>query len=560
VNTDAILLISAAGFPGALTALVLLPAAREILFRMLPIAPLPALAAALLVPDGTGQPFPSTLLGAGIVLDGIGRVFLGIAALVWVLAGLFATSTISGDRCRRFAGFWLASLTGNLLLFVAADVVSFYLAFSLLSLSVFGLIIHNDTAQARRAGRVYIVLAIFGETCLLVALLIGAHEANSVLIGEVRHAIVVSPHRDLALAMLVTGLGLKAGLLPLHVWLPLAHPAAPVAASAVLSGAIVKAGIFGLCRFLPLTAELSDWSSGLITLGLATTYFGILAGVCQRRPKTVLAYSTLSQMGLVVAVLGTGLGSQDPLAALAAVTLYCAFHSLAKGAMFLSVGVYRTSAERPRGPIMLIVALIALAMAGFPFTGGALAKLVIKNPIGDGPAGLLVTLSAVGTTLLMLRFLQLLRRTPLSEGNASPQLLLPFLLCVAAAFSLPWILLPNLTDLTANHAFDPANLWSGLWPILIGGALMFGLLAVPNRPKLNVPEGDLIIPLERVLRQVKRVMQWSARTPSLPMENFNRLKGLPQMFARSEQKFAQLSLAGMRLLVIGSTVAGLAAA
>ena len=88
------------------------------------------------------------------------------------------------------------------------------------------------------------------------------------------------------------------GLVPLHVWLPLAHPAAPMPASAVLSGAIIKAGVIGLIRFLPFDGALPDWGAVLTAVGLLTAFYGVAVGITQANPKTVLAYSSVSQMGL----------------------------------------------------------------------------------------------------------------------------------------------------------------------------------------------------------------------------------------------------------------------
>lgn len=518
-----LLLYAAPAVPVALTMLALVPRARPALFRLLPVAPLPALAAALLLPTGTAVPLPRTLLGAGLALDETGRVFLGVAAALWALAGLFALASIADERRERFAGFWLATLAGNMLLFLAADVVTFYLAFAVLSLAAFGLVVHYGTAEARRAGRIYLVLAIVGEVSLLLAFMIGAQAAGSILIADVREALPDARHRDIALALLIGGFGLKAGLMPFHIWLPLAHPAAPVPASAVLSGAIVKAGIFGLASFLPLGADLPRWSAVLVTLGLVTAYGGVLCGIVQHRPKTVLAYSTLSQMGLVIAVLGAGFGSPGAGLVLSAATLYAAHHGLAKGALFLSVGLVEKSDRRVRGAVILAAGLAALAIAGLPFTGGALAKLAIKGPMGEGVATLLVTLSAVGTTLLMLRFLQLLRRSAPTAERPAALLLLPFLTCLAGALTLPWILFPNLTELTLGYALRPANLWGAAWPLLVGAAIMAGALRLRQRPALRIPEGDLVVPLERMgrlawiaLRQTRDVPAPRLALPPLP--------------------------------------------
>lgn len=548
-----ILFYAAPGFPIALTILVLAPRARDALFRLLPVAPLPALAAALLLPEGISDPFPRTLLGAGMLLGETGRIFLGAAAFLWSMAGVYALFSIREGR-GRFAGFWLATLSGNMLLFVAADVVSFYLAFAILSLAAFGLIVHEGTAETRRAGRVYLVLAVVGETCLLLGFLVGADAAGSILVADVRAALAGSPHRDLAIGLLVAGFGLKAGLMPLHVWLPLAHPAAPVPASAVLSGAIVKAGIFGLVTFLPLDADLPGWSAALVILGLATAYCGVMFGVVQSRPKTVLAYSTLSQMGLVVVVIGSGFGSPGPGFVLAAATLYGAHHGLAKGALFLSVGLAAKSGGNSRGPVVLLTGLAALAIAGLPFTGGALAKLAIKGPMGEGTATLLVTLSAVGTTLLMLRFLQLLRRAPPAAEPPPAGLFLPFLACLAAALALPWMLFPNLTELTVAYALNPANLWGALWPVLVGAALMAGALRLARRPRIFIPEGDLVVPMERGFRLMVIGMRRLDRM-ALPAPEPRAPAWLPAALDRAERGLARWPVAGAMLLAAGGLVA-----
>ena len=151
-----------------------------------------------------------------------------------------------------------------------------------------------------------------------------------------------------ALALLILGFGLKIGLVPLHVWMPLAYTAAPIPAAAVLSGAAVKAGVIGLIRFLPLRAALPGWGEALAALGLFSAFYGVAVGITQHNPKTVLAYSSVSQMGLIAAVLGMGLAAGDKASALAA-AFYAAHHVLVKGALFLAVGVVAATGARACG-------------------------------------------------------------------------------------------------------------------------------------------------------------------------------------------------------------------
>jgi formate hydrogenlyase subunit 3/multisubunit Na+/H+ antiporter MnhD subunit len=172
VSWQQILLFAAPAFPVLLTILVLVPAARPALFRLLPFAPLPALVAALLSLSGAQLQLQALLFGVELALGGLASIFLGVSALLWILAGIYAQRSIASPGRVRFAGFWLATLSGNMLLFTVADVASFYLAFAILSLSAFGLVVHHNTPEARRAARIYLVLAMLGETLLLLGLFI----------------------------------------------------------------------------------------------------------------------------------------------------------------------------------------------------------------------------------------------------------------------------------------------------------------------------------------------------------------------------------------------------
>jgi hydrogenase-4 component B len=131
---------------------------------------------------------------------------------------------------------------------------------------------------------------------------------------------------------------------------------------------------------------------------------------------------------------------------------------------------------------------MALAIAGLPLTGGALAKLAIKDPLGDGLAGTLVTLSAVTTALLMLRFVHLEATAPRDEAGTPPLgLVLPWAATVVAALVLPWVLFPALTDHPAAYPFTPENLWAGLWPILVALAIA-ALALILKLPAVTCPK------------------------------------------------------------------------
>jgi len=210
-----------------------------------------------------------------------------------------------------------------------------------MTFAAYGVIVHVGSAPARRAGKVYIIMALLGEALLICALLLATAAAGGTDLRQIPAAVAASPLRNLIIALVLTGFGVKAGAVPLHLWHPLAHPVAPTPASAVLSGGMIKAGLLGWLRFLHLgEVVLPEWGALCIAVGLATASYGVVVGLTQDEPKTVLAYSSVSQMGFMLT--GIGIGLSAPVAwpaALSAVLLYALHHGLAKGALFLGVGV-----------------------------------------------------------------------------------------------------------------------------------------------------------------------------------------------------------------------------
>lgn len=550
--TWAALLLLAPAAPLLLALGAFAPGVRRRLPATLPLAPLPALAAALLVPPGTVAPLPDLLLGAALTLSESGRVFLGVAALLWCLAAVYARGYMGAERTGTFCGFWLATLAGNLGIFLAADAISFYLAFSLVSLAAFGLIVHAGTVEARRAARIYLVLAVAGEAALLAGLQMGATAAQSLMIVDIRDVLGRAPTGGPALLLIVAGLALKAGLMPLHVWLPLAHPAAPTPASAVLSGAIVKAGIFGLLQFLPLGADMPGWALGLAAVGLTTTYLGLLFGIVQSRPKTVLAYSTVSQMGLLVTVLASAMTGADVSRAVASVTLYAAHHAFAKGALFLAIGLAPRVRGAMRVAVLTATGLAALAIAGLPLSGGALAKLAIKGPLEGVPTGLLVTLSAVGTTALMLRAMRLIGTARPVAAAPAAGMFLAFGAAVAASALIAWFLFPSVAGESRAYAAAPGNLWAAAWPVLAGAGLWLAARRT-GVGGVTVPEGDLGVLGERLASSVVRAVRVVAASPRPPAPRV-RTAAVDRRLLRLERALRAWPLAASAFLL--ATIAG----
>jgi formate hydrogenlyase subunit 3/multisubunit Na+/H+ antiporter MnhD subunit len=385
------LLVATLAVPLALLLACLSRRLRNNMPALLVLAPLPGLAAALLALGGMPLAFDQPQLGISLALDVPGALLLGVAALLWSVTGAYAFTDLRGKtNAARFSVCWLLTLTGSLGVFIVADLLGFYLFFALASLPAYGLIVHDDDdPAARRAGGVYMAFTVLSEAFLLLGfVLLAAGESHgSLQIRDVVAALPQSPWRDAALVFTVAGFALKIGTVPAHGWMPLTYAAAPIPAASVLSGAGVKAGVIGLIRFLPFDTAMPGAGEMLVVLGFFSAFYGVAIGITQANPKTVLAYSSVSQMGVIAAVLGMGLAAGDHSVALDT-AFYAATHVLAKGALFLAVGVTAVTAARRLRPTLLLAAVLALGLGGLPLTGGALAKLAVKAPLGDGVVGL----------------------------------------------------------------------------------------------------------------------------------------------------------------------------
>jgi formate hydrogenlyase subunit 3/multisubunit Na+/H+ antiporter MnhD subunit len=439
-------------------------------------------------------------------------VFLLLTGALWLLAGVYARGYLRNDpREARFFAFFLLAMTGNLGLIVAQDMASFYALFALMTFSSYGLVVHSGSGEARRASVVYIVMAILGEAALFAGMIVLSSAADTTVFAAISFTSLPPAARQLATVLAFIGLAVKVGVFGLHMWLPLAHPAAPTPASAVLSGAMIKAGVIGWLRFLPLgEVDLPGAGSVVAALGLLAGFAAVLIGVTQNNPKTVLAYSSVSQMGLVTVALGFGMSSTTAWAAAeAALLIYVLHHGLAKGALFLGVGIADDPPRSAAGRALVRTGLVlpALALAGFPLTSGALAKTALKGAIGASPAAIsdtvtaLLPLAAVGTTVLMGRFLALVWR-PRDDSHKVPASLgmrVSWLLAVALSAVVVWVWPSWLAARWSAKALAAGAQWGVAWPVLVGLALVAVAHAVPApRAWLRtplVPAGDLLQPM-----------------------------------------------------------------
>ena len=521
----------------ALLSAALLPlvAAMGCLFRsdarwVLAVAPfcaVPALVVALL-PVGLEQVgVPWLFMGAQIGLDRTGRLFLLAAASVWLAAAIFAQSQgIGGQRAHRFFGCFYAAMAGNFLLIVAADAVTFLTGFALMSYAGYGLVVHRFDGEAIRAAKVYLILVVLAEVLLFAGAVLAWGIAGGWELSVLQDALsTAGPAATVAIAFLLCGFGIKAAMVPLHVWLPLAHPAAPVPASAVLSAAMIKAGLLGWIRFLPFGYQDLQWLGWwTFVAGIVAALAGVMIGVVQSRPKTILAYSSISQMGYMTILLALSALTPELYPAISvAVLVYVVHHAVAKGALFLSVSVVREAPRRWWSKLLEGIGLVvpALALAGAPLTTGAVAKAELKHIPDTGEGALpalfdpVLIVGAVATTVLMVRFLWVVwprsrRREPISNIAR----LVWFALATAVVWA-PWVIPWQYLRRATVATLEPAAIWSALWPLVVGVMLSIVFVRrhhlLSGRLEDSIPAGDLLLPVATLLQEGRATLRFGIR-------------------------------------------------
>ncbi|HET8746432.1 MAG TPA: hydrogenase 4 subunit B [Ramlibacter sp.] len=333
-------------------------------------------------------------------LDGLSAFFLmvigGVSAGVSVFAaGYFrrAEGTPPGLLCLEYHLF-LASMT---LVVLADDAYAFMVMWETMALSSYFLVTANHRVpEVRRAGYLYLVMAHIGAVAIL--LCFGVLQANTgdYTFANMRAQQLTPFWASIAFLLALLGFGAKAGLVPLHVWLPEAHPAAPSPVSALMSAVMLKTAIYGVLRvsFDLLDTQLWWWGGLLLALGLGTALYGVVFAAVQVDMKRLLAYSSIENVGLVFAGMGLALifaaYQMKVLAALAltASLYHVASHALFKSLLFLSTGcVLHATAERSLGklgglirymPFVAWVTLVGtLASAGLPPLAGFVSEWLL---------------------------------------------------------------------------------------------------------------------------------------------------------------------------------------
>ncbi|MCE9614924.1 MAG: oxidoreductase [Lentisphaerae bacterium] len=353
--------------------------------------------------------------GFRIGLDPLSAFFLLPVLILSALAAVYGGSYLLAYRDRKNLGaawlFFNLFTAGMVMVLIARTAVLFLMAWEVMSLSAFVLVtFEHERAEVRQAGWIYLVATHIGVAFLFLAFLQLGHAAGSFDFEAFGLMSAMGPRASgLLLVLALVGFGAKAGLVPFHVWLPEAHPAAPSHVSALMSGAMIKLGLYGLLRILTfLGPPAAWWGLTLASLGLFTALVGIALAMQQRDVKRVLAYSSIENMGLIVLSLGVGLWGQSrqlPLVAgfgVTAALLHVWNHAVMKGWMFFAAGSVRhgagtTNLEQLGGLMKRMPAtaaamtLGAVAIAALPPLNGFAGKWLLYQGLllaGLATAGL----------------------------------------------------------------------------------------------------------------------------------------------------------------------------
>ena len=286
-----------------------------------------------------------------LACDGLSTLFIFVTALITALAAIYGTGYLRHASDGK--PFGLAWCLFNLLtasmtvVFLAANAMLFLLAWEIMALTSFGLVMFDhERPGVRRAGVIYFVATHLGTALLLVMFLLLGREAHGSLDFRDFRGLALGPGlAGTVFVLALIGFGTKAGLMPMHVWLPEAHPAAPSHVSAVMSGVMIKTGIYGIVRIVSfLGCPPSWWGWTLVAMGAVSGILGILFALAQRDLKRMLAYSSVENIGVITMGLGIGmlgLATGSPLMAtlgFAGGLLHVLNHALFKSLLFLDAG------------------------------------------------------------------------------------------------------------------------------------------------------------------------------------------------------------------------------
>lgn len=344
-------------------------------------------------------------MGLHFAIDGF-RVLYGlIAAFMWMISTIFSKEYFVHYRNRnRYYFFLLMTLGATMGVFLSSDLYTTFIFFEIMSFTSYVWVAHDEKKESLRAAETYLAVAVTGGLVMLMGLLLLYRETGTLEINEIYEGcrnIMAGTGTEagrralyIAGACMLFGFGAKAGAFPLHIWLPKAHPVAPAPASALLSGILTKAGIFGIlvisCRMFLYDVK---WGTLVLLIGVATMLLGAVLALFSINLKRTLACSSVSQIGFILVGIGMQglLGSENALAVRGSL-LHMVNHSLFKLVLFMAAGVvymniHKLDLNEIRGfgrkkPLLHFIFLMGvLGIGGIPLWSGYVSKTLIHESI-----------------------------------------------------------------------------------------------------------------------------------------------------------------------------------
>lgn len=352
-------------------------------------------------------------MGLHLEFDGFRAVYGTVAAFMWMMTTVFSREYFTHYRNRnRYYMFMLMTLGATMGVFLSADLYTTFIFFEIMSFTSYVWVVHDEKEEAMRAGQTYLAVAVIGGLVMLMGLFMLYNEVGTLTLRELLPAISEYTGSSAKLyligALMVFGFGAKAGMFPLHIWLPKAHPVAPAPSSALLSGILTKSGVFGI---LAVTCNIflhdSYWGFCILILGVITMFSGALLAIFSVDFKRTLACSSMSQIGFILIGVGMQclLGHENVLA-VGGTVLHMVNHSIIKLTLFMVAGViymntHRLNLNEIRGfgrkkPLLMIAYLLgALSIGGIPLWSGYISKTLLHESIVEYMEGV-ITIGSEG--------------------------------------------------------------------------------------------------------------------------------------------------------------------
>lgn len=338
--------------------------------------------------------------GLHLQMDSFRAIYLVILTFMWLASVLFSKEYMRRHENKaRFSFFTLLTLGATAGVFLSADLMTMFVFFEIMSFTSYTWVAQEETRESLKAAGTYLAVAVLGGMVLLMGLFLLYHEAGTLLLSELREACLTAGNQTLLLVsgcLMLFGFGAKAGMFPLHIWLPKAHPEAPAPASALLSGILTKCGIFGIIITAGSVLYQNETFGWIILIcGTITMLVGAVLGIFSINIKRILACSSVSQVGFIL----VGLGMMDLMGenslAVHGAFLHMVNHSLIKLVLFLLAGVVYQNLHTldlteikgfgRKKPFFLAAFLsAAAAICGIPAFSGYISKTLLHEAVVEG--------------------------------------------------------------------------------------------------------------------------------------------------------------------------------